>query len=178
MQQTCARGTPHFSLHFATCARDATHYVAFFVPEIHSLFAGNPHFFAGNPHFFCPKSTFFCRKSAFCLVRFRVAWQGRCFGFDQAGPLGRAGLAWSTLAWLVLSCSQQRWAPEQPAGTHLCWEQHSIVQANVTQAGPTQPNGPTWSSPKQTPCQASQLSLPRQPRAVGRCERLWREWNS
>ena len=133
----------------------------FCLPEIHIFFTGISHSVAN--------------KSVICLDWF--CWPGKetVLGDDQAGPFGRAGLAWSTLAWAVPGCSRQRWSPEQPAGAHLCQQQHSATQANVTQARRTQPKGQAWSSPKQSPCQASQLSLPRQLRAVGRCETLWRE---
>ena len=176
MQQTCARGTPHFSLHFVTCAREASHYFTFFCCEIHIYFTGISHFFYRNFTFCLPEFHILLPTNLYFLLVW-FCWPGKetVLGDDQAGPFGRAGLAWSTLAWAVPGCSRQRWSPEQPAGAHLCQQQHSATQANVTQARPTQPKGQAWSSPKQSPCQASQLSLPRQLRAVGRCETLWRE---
>ena len=80
--QTCARGTPHFSLHFATCRGESriswSISVAFNVPEIHTLFAGNPHFF--------------CRKSD-------VAWPGKdaVLGLTRLAPW--AGQAWPGVRW-------------------------------------------------------------------------------
>ena len=98
MQQTCARGTPHFSLHFVTCAREASHYFTFFCCEIHIYFTGISHLFTGISHFVYRNFTFCCQQICiFCWSDFAGLARKLFWGMTRLAPL--AGQAWPGVRW-------------------------------------------------------------------------------
>ena len=152
MQQTCARGTPHFSLHFVTCAREASHYFTFFCCEIHIYFTGISHFCLPEFHiFFTGISHFVANKSVFFVGLILLAWQGNCFGGWPGWPLwpGRPGLEYVGLGGAGLLPAEvvpraTRWGPSRPAAA-----QRHPGQRNPGQAYPAQ--GASLVKPKTIP---------------------------